>query len=175
MPSATEPDKITEKEVEPLSPEDRINKLLSFGEPGSKRLTSEFVETQCKLKSIEVLSKSTAKATYTFKVTPFYCNGSGTLHGGAQSMIHDICTSLTLMGIGQKDRWINGGVSRVLTVNYLRPAPLGAEMELETEVVAAGKSLALLRAVMKRASDGVPVSSCEHTKATVPSKPNWKL
>lgn len=175
MPSATEPDKISEREVEALGPEDRINKLISFGEPGKKRLTSEFIESQCKLKSIEVLSSTTAKATYTFKVSPFYCNGTGTLHGGAQSMIFDICTSLTLMGIGKRDFWINGGVTRVLTVNYLRPAPLGTEMELDTEVVAAGKNLALLRAVLKRASDGVAVSTCEHSKVTVPSKPTWKL
>lgn len=175
MPSATEPDKISEREVEGLAPAGRINKLLSYGEPGSKRLTSEFIETQCKLKSIEVLSDSTAKATYTFKVTPFYCNGTGTLHGGASSMIFDICTSLTLMAIGKKDVWINGGVSRVLTVNYLRPAPLGEELELETEVVAAGKTMALLRAVMKRARDGAAVCTCEHSKVTVPSKPNWKL
>lgn len=90
-------------------------------------------------------------------------------------MIHDICTSLTLMGIGKKDFWLNGGVSRVLTVNYLRPAQVGTEMELDAEVVAAGKNLALTRAILKRASDGVPVSTCEHSKVAVPSKPSWKL
>ena len=79
------------------------------------------------------------------------------------------------MGIGKKDFWINGGVSRVLTVNYLRPAPEGTELELETEVVAAGQSLAMLRGVLRRASDGAPISTCEHNKAAVASKPNWKL
>ena len=90
-------------------------------------------------------------------------------------MMYDLCTSLALMSIGTRDWWINGGVSRVLTVNYLRPAPEGTEMELEAEVVAAGKTLALLRGVLKRASDGAIVSTCEHNKAAVPSKPNWKL
>ena len=90
-------------------------------------------------------------------------------------MMYDICTSLTLMAIGQPGFWINGGVSRVLTVNYLRPAPEGTELEMETEVTAAGKQLAMLRGVIRRADTGAPVSTCEHNKVAVPSKPNWKL
>ena len=162
---------------EKLSPQDRVNAILAIGEPDDKRLTSKFIEGKggCKLKEITVISPTTVKATYTFKVDRFYCNGSGNLHGGAQSMVYDLCTSLALMGIGKRDFWINGGVSRVLTVNYLRPAPEGTELELETEVVAAGKSLAMLRGVLRRAKDGVPISTCEHNKAAVASKPNWKL
>lgn len=161
--------------LEHLSPEDRIKTVLKYGEPGKKRLTAQFIEQQCKLKSFERLSENTAKATYTFKVAHFYCNGSGNLHGGAQSLIYDICTSLTLQAISKRGAWLNGGVSRVLTVTYLRPAPEETELELETEVVAAGKSLAMLRGVLKRASDGAPISTCEHNKAFVPTKPNWKL
>ena len=161
--------------LEKLSPEERINTVLKFGEPGRKRLTAQFIEQQCKLKSFERLSENTAKATYTFTVENFYCNGSGNLHGGAQSVIYDICTSLTLQAISKRGAWLNGGVSRVLTVTYLRPAPAGTELELETEVIAAGKSLAMLRGVLKRASDGAPISTCEHNKAYVPTKPNWKL
>ena len=161
--------------LDKLSAEERIRTILTFGEPDFKRVTSQFIEQSCKLRSFTQLSETTAKATYTFKVERFYCNGSGNLHGGAQSMIYDLCTSLTLQAIGKPGFWINGGVSRVLTVNYLRPAPEGTEVELETEVVAAGKSLAMLRGVIRRASDGAPVSTCEHNKAAVASKPNWKL
>ena len=158
-----------------LSPEERINTILAIAEPDDKRLTSQFVENQCKLKDVKLLSPTTAKGTFRFKVARFYCNGSGNLHGGAQAMMYDLCTSLLLMAIGKRDFWINGGVSRVLTVNYLRPAPEGTELELEAEIVAAGKSLSMLRAVLRRASDGAPVSTCEHNKAAVSSKPNWKL
>lgn len=163
--------------LDKMSPEERINTILALGEPESegKRLTSQFLEQPCRLKSFERLSDTTARATYTFSVTRFYCNGSGNLHGGAQSTFYDLCTSLTLQAIGKPGFWINGGVSRVLTVNYLRPAPEGTELELDTEVVAAGKTLALLRGVLKRANDGAPISTCEHNKAAVPSKRNWKL
>ena len=166
------------KRFEGLSPTDRINEILAIGEPGDKRITSRFIEGpvgKVKLKVITVTSPTTVKATYTFTVEQFYCNGSGNLHGGAQSTFYDLCTSLTLMGIGKRGFWINGGVSRVLTVTYLRPAPEGTELEMETEVLAAGKTLAMLRGVIKRASDGAPISTCEHNKAAVASKPNWKL
>lgn len=172
---ATEPPQDFLKRLEELPARERIETLFSLGEPGEARITTQFIRTGCKLKSITVTSPSTAQAVFSFKVTPFYCNGSGNLHGGAQSTIFDICTSLVLMAIGREGWWINGGVSRTLTVNYLRPAPMDTEMELEAEVVAAGKSLALTRGVLKRASDGVPVSTCEHSKAAVPVKPQYKL
>ncbi len=90
-------------------------------------------------------------------------------------MIFDICTSLTLQAVSTPGRFLNGGVSRVLTVNYLRPAPEGTELELETEVISAGKNLAMLRGVLRRASDGAAISTCEHNKVAVPTKPQWKL
>ena len=90
-------------------------------------------------------------------------------------MIYDICTSLTLQAVSTPGRFLNGGVSRVLTVNYLRPAPEGTELELETEVISAGKNLAMLRGVLRRASDGAAISTCEHTKAAIAVKPQWKL
>ncbi|KAK5163727.1 uncharacterized protein LTR77_010400 [Saxophila tyrrhenica] len=160
---------------EQLSPEERIRTILRIGEPGKKRLTAAFIEEQCKLKSFEKLSDTEAKATYTFKVEHFYTNGSGNLQGGAQSMIFDICTSLTLQAISTPGRFLNGGVSRVLTVNYLRPAPEGSELELETEVISVGKTLAMTRGTLRRASDGAAISTCEHNKAAVPTKPQWKL
>lgn len=163
-----------------MPPEERINTILSFGEPyaSGKRITSQFLEDPAcalKLKSFERLSETTARATYTFKVTRFYCNGSGNLHGGASATFYDLCTSLTLQAVGKPGFWINAGVSRVLTVNYLRPAPEGTELEMDTEVISVGQSLAMLRGVLKIAESGKPVSTCEHNKAAVASKPNWKL
>lgn len=166
---------ISVSDIAKLSPSDRITTLLAIGEPATKRLTSQFVESQCKLQSVTTTSPTTATAIFTFTVSPFYCNGSGNLHGGAQSLFFDMCTSLALMSIGDVGSWINGGVSRTLNVTYLRPAPEGTEIELEAEVVAAGKSMAMLRGLMRRAADGVPISTCEHGKAAVGTKPNWKL
>jgi acyl-coenzyme A thioesterase 13 len=90
-------------------------------------------------------------------------------------MIYDICTSITLQAISKPGLFLNGGVSRVLSVSYLRPAPEGTELELEAEVVSAGKNLAMLRGVLRRASDGAAISTCEHNKVAVKAKPQWKM
>lgn len=82
---------------------------------------------------------------------------------------------MAMQAIGKQDFWLNGGVSRTLNVSYLRPAPEGEDLLLECEVVHMGKTLALLRAVLKRESDGAVISTCEHNKAAVPTKPGWKL
>ncbi|KAF2765738.1 hypothetical protein EJ03DRAFT_247466, partial [Teratosphaeria nubilosa] len=113
---------------------------------------------------------------FAFKADKFYCNGSGNLHGGAQAMMFDMCTSLAAQSIAAQpdtgisrslDSWINAGVSRTLTVHYLRPAAEGLDLLMECEVVQIGRTMALLRGVLKRADDGTLLSTCEHTKAAV--------
>lgn len=163
------------KRFEGLAPAERIKAFLAVHEKEDDRFTQLFVKKQVKLKELKVHGPTSATGTFTFAVAPFYCNGSGNLHGGAQSMMFDICSSLVLQSIGKRDFWLNAGVSRVLTVNYLRPAPEGTELEMECEVIAAGKSLAMLRGILRRADNGAAISTCEHNKAAVPSKPNWKL
>ena len=66
-------------------------------------------------------------------------------------------------------------MSRVLTVTYLRPAPEGEELLLECDVVHMGKKLSMLKGTLKRERDGAIVSTCDHNKAAVPTKPGWKL
>ena len=163
------------KRFEGLAPAERINAFLAVQEKSDDRFTQPFVKKQVKLKELNVHGPASATGTFTFKVDGFYCNGSGNLHGGAQSMMYDICSSLVLQSIGKRGGWINAGVSRTLTVNYLRPAPEGTELEMECEVVAAGKTLSMLRAVLRRADNGAAISTCEHNKVAVASKPNWKL
>ena len=80
-----------------------------------------------------------------------------------------------MQAIGKEDFWVNGGVSRVLSVTYVRPAPEGEAMLVECEVVHMGKTLALLQGRLKRAQDGAVISTCEHNKAAVKSKPGFKL
>lgn len=163
------------KRLESLAPAERINALLTVQEKTDDRFTQPFVKKQVKLKELKVHGPTSATGTFTFKVAGFYCNGSGNLHGGAQSMMYDICSSLVLQSIGNSGSWINAGVSRTLTVTYLRPAPEGTEVEMECEVIAAGKQLSMLRGVLRRAYNGAPISTCEHDKVAVASKPNWKL
>ncbi|KAK3622257.1 hypothetical protein LTR56_022305 [Elasticomyces elasticus] len=160
---------------ETYNPEERIRAVLAIKAPNDQRFSSKFIEEQCSLRDVRVLSDKHSVVTFAFKVDRFYCNGSGNLHGGAQSSIFDMCTSIAMQAIGKKDFWLNGGVTRVLTVTCLRPAPEGEDLLLECEVVQMGRSLSLLQGTLKREKDGVIVSTCEHHKAAVPSKPGWKL
>ncbi|KAK0897824.1 hypothetical protein LTR91_020670 [Friedmanniomyces endolithicus] len=160
---------------EDYSPEERIRAVLAIKAPNDQRFSSKFIEEQCQLREVKVLSDKSAIVTFAFKVDVYYCNASGNLHGGAQSSIFDMCTSIALQAIGKKDFWLNGGVTRVITVNCWRPAPEGEDLLLECEVVQMGRNLALTQGVLKREKDGVIVSTCEHHKAAVPTKPGWKL
>jgi acyl-coenzyme A thioesterase 13 len=158
-----------------MSPEERIRATFANKAPNDQRLVSKFMEEQCQLREVKILSEKHAIVTFAFKVDRFYCNGSGNLHGGSQSAFYDVCTSIALMGIGKPGFWINGGVSRTLNVTYLRPAPEGTDLLMECEVVHMARSLALLKGRLMREDNGAIISVCEHDKAFVPSKPGMKL
>ncbi|KAI1187760.1 Thioesterase/thiol ester dehydrase-isomerase [Nemania serpens] len=108
------------------------------------------------------------RVTFRFTVQPGHANLAGNLHGGCTSTLFDICTSLLLRFVSRPGFWQNTGVSRTLNVTYLRPAPVGAIVDVECEVVHAGQRLCSLRGVMRAAtSDGTkgPVLAvCEHGK-----------
>ncbi|CAK4027477.1 Hypothetical predicted protein [Lecanosticta acicola] len=160
----------TSQAFEDASAEERINMFLSVKTPHDIRFSSQFMENEVKLHSFKQTSRDTALAVFKFRISRFYCNGAGNLHGGAQSFVYDMLTSIALSGIGKKDWWLNAGVSRSLNVTYLRPAPEGTDVLCEVEVMSAGKKMALTRGVIKRESDGLVYSTCEHDKAAVAAK-----
>lgn len=157
------------------TPEDRINALLAIQAPNDVRFLSQFMAEDVKLSKFTRRSATTSAAVFTFKVERFYCNYSGNLHGGAQATIYDVLTSICLQGIGEPGFWLNAGVSRSLNVTYLRPAPEGIIVECDVEVMHAGKSLSLLRGVMRRQDDGKIISTCEHDKAAVAVKAGFDV
>jgi acyl-coenzyme A thioesterase PaaI-like protein len=149
---------------------EKLKALLSLPERGEARFLSRFMKDPKLIPvSFNQTSPQTVTAAFTFTVDIFYCNGGDNLHGGAQAAIYDMLTSVVFQTVCTPDFWVGAGVSRTLNVSYLRPAPVGLEVLCEIEVVAAGKSLSLQRATMKRVSDGAPLSTCEHHKVAVPT------
>ena len=57
-----------------------------------------------------------------------------TLHGGQQAAMYDIATTWVLLLIAKPGLWTNGGLSRSLSVNFLRPAKEGEWLRMECEV-----------------------------------------
>ena len=80
-------------------------------------------------------SPTHTQVTFRFPVQREYLNPGGTLHGAAQSLFFDVCTTWLLGPIARKpDYWCSFGTSRSLNVVYLRPARKGDVLTLECEV-----------------------------------------
>lgn len=152
-----------------MTGEQRIHALIHEIEPEpEKRFTSRFMLEQVHFRSMTMTSANTANVVFAFPVEDYYCNNSGGMHGGFQSTAFDMLTSLAIMAsVPKGSPWLDGGTSRVLTVNYLRPASLGEMLLCECEVTHVGKRMAMTRGLLKRERDGAIVSTCEHNKATV--------
>jgi acyl-coenzyme A thioesterase 13 len=155
-------DKITDSSL-PL--EERVRTLLAgLNDPGCKSFDTTI------LGGVELLSASqhTKSVQYAFTVAPNLCNRGGNLHGGAATTLFDSLTTTALLTIAKPGFWDTLGVSRTLTVTFLRPLPLGTKVFLDCEVVAAGKRLANLRGTM-RTADGRVCATCIHDKAILES------
>jgi acyl-coenzyme A thioesterase 13 len=120
------------------------------------------------LHGVEFLSacRKTHSARYAFTVEPFFCNKSGNLHGGVASTFFDNLTTLALLTIAKPGYWDTFGVSRNLTMMFLRPIPVGIKVFVDCEVVAAGKRMVNIKSTMKTA-DGKVCAICLHEKAAL--------
>lgn len=104
--------------------------------------------------------------TFQFTVQPEHHNGLHNMHGGATASLFDWCTSIALALINKSGFWFFMGVTRTLSLTYLRPVPVGEVVLVECEVAHAGRKLCHLKGRMKRASDGVLLVTCEHDKVS---------
>jgi acyl-coenzyme A thioesterase 13 len=92
------------------------------------------------------------------------CNKGGNLHGGAAATILDNLTSTALVTIAREGFLDGGHVSRTITMTYLRPVPLGEEVTVENEVMAAGRNTAnVVGKIFNR--EGKLCVTCVHDKA----------
>lgn len=109
------------------------------------------------------LSPTQSCTKFEFIVDENMSNLDGNLHGGAATTIFDNLTSTALFTLDGISSWDALGVTRSLTVTFLRPLPLGASVELSCEVVAKGKKMALLKGTM-RTVQGKLCAVCVHDK-----------
>ncbi|KAK3066436.1 hypothetical protein LTR53_017218, partial [Teratosphaeriaceae sp. CCFEE 6253] len=112
---------------------------------------------------------SPATATFHLTIPPTYLNSpdpaSPTIHGGAMAQWFDATTSMPLLCVRKvwAETW--SGVTRSLSVTYLRPPKEGEEIVIEAEVIQCARRMATVRGVMKRRSDGAVLATCQHDKA----------
>ncbi|OAL57058.1 Thioesterase/thiol ester dehydrase-isomerase [Pyrenochaeta sp. DS3sAY3a] len=110
------------------------------------------------------------RTVFSFVVPRQLCNMTGNLHGGAVALIFDITTSTAISACSKEGFWDTGHVSRSLNCTYLRPAPEGSTVYVESWVVHLGKRMGSTMGVMRvGAPDGKICYTCEHGKASVGS------
>jgi acyl-coenzyme A thioesterase PaaI-like protein len=80
-----------------------------------------------------------------------------------------------LAPIAKPGFWAFAGVTRTLSVTYLRPIPVGEEILIESEVVHAGKRLCTIKGTMRRKRDGAIMATCEHGKVSIDPEVGGKL
>ncbi|KAK4448093.1 putative thioesterase superfamily member [Podospora aff. communis PSN243] len=128
----------------------------------------DLVYTNSLMPHLSLLSTSltpTPKITFLYTVQQEHTNGINTLHGGCIATLFDYCTSVVICLVAKPGFWEFVGVSRTLNTTYLRPAEVGAEVEIECELVAIGRQLCQLRGTMRRRGNGGEVfATCEHGK-----------
>ncbi|CZR65932.1 related to thioesterase family protein [Phialocephala subalpina] len=151
--------------VDLKSPEDRVREFMNGydGSDGVEGFDSALMRQH--LRFINATSTPTATVTFELMIAPPLCNRMSNLHGGAASLIFDMCTTMAVAPISRVDFWAFGGVSRTLTVTFLRPVSVGTVVVIECEVIQIGKQLATIRGVMKRKSDWKVLCTAEHNKA----------
>jgi acyl-coenzyme A thioesterase 13 len=107
-----------------------------------------------------------AKAVFEFKIPRQYSNtpaGPQTIHGGAIATFFDITTSMAICACDVPG-WQSTGVSRNLAVTYYKPPLEGDDCIIEAEVMSIGRSVATVRGVMRRESDGAVLATCHHDR-----------
>ncbi|AEO67047.1 uncharacterized protein THITE_110127 [Thermothielavioides terrestris NRRL 8126] len=113
--------------------------------------------------------------TFSFTVERQHCNRLNNMHGGCTASLFDLCTSCVLALISRPGYWSFLGVSRTLNTTYLRPVPEGSAVLIECEITQVGQRLCSLRGVMRRASDGAVLATCEHGKVNNDPEAGGKL
>lgn len=120
--------------------------------------------------SLHSVTTSPTHPSVTFLFIPQteHSNRHGTLHGGAAATVFDYLTTMPLNVVARPGGyWQRLGVSRNLSVTYLRPAKAGEELLVECEVVQVSRRMAVLRGTMRRKADGKILMMCEHQKVNI--------
>ncbi|KAH7159419.1 putative acyl-coenzyme A thioesterase 13 [Dactylonectria estremocensis] len=113
------------------------------------------------------VSQGKATAVFLLKGGPNLKNRLGNVHGGAVALIYDMCTTMCAAPVAREGFWQFGGVSRNLSVTYMRPMRADRQVLVECEVLQIGARLATIRGQMRDKETGNLLSVAEHNKASI--------
>jgi acyl-coenzyme A thioesterase 13 len=93
------------------------------------------------LKLVTATASPAAAATFEMLVVPSLGSSMNNMHGGAVALVYDMCTTMCSAPLSRRDFWLFGGVSRNLSVTFLRPVKVGTWITIDCEVMQIGKRL----------------------------------
>lgn len=93
------------------------------------------------LRLVSATAAPKVTAVFEFKAVRALCSRIDNMHGGAIGLVYDMCTTMTMAPASRRDFWFFGGVSRTLSITYLRPVQLGMDVVVECELLQIGKRL----------------------------------
>ncbi|KAK5147245.1 hypothetical protein LTR04_000876 [Oleoguttula sp. CCFEE 6159] len=91
------------------------------------------------------------RVLYEFEIGPRYSNLNGAWHKDKNPFL--------------------GGVTRHLSISYLRAVPIPSTVRISAHVVQHGRTMALIRGEMTSVDGRVAYAACEHHKVNVPTRP----
>lgn len=117
-------------------------------------------------------ASSRGACSFQLTISTYYGNINGVMHGGAAGVIFDMLTTVALAPLSKHGYWdFLGGVTRSLNISYLRAIPIGTTIRLNSEVVQAGGTMALIKGEMVSLDGKYTYATVEHHKVRVPTRP----
>ncbi|KIW07135.1 uncharacterized protein PV09_02007 [Verruconis gallopava] len=148
-------------------PKERVQAYLdAYKEQGPKHDSFD-ADLMRNIRLVSATAKPSAKIVFEFDVHPRFCSKSNNMHGGAVALMADMGTTMAVAPLSSKDFWHFGGVSRVLSVSYLRPIPKSITLLVKCKVVQIGKTNATIHMKAYNKANNTLLCVAEHSKTWV--------
>ncbi|CAA6660392.1 unnamed protein product [Spirodela intermedia] len=117
------------------------------------------------LSGVRVDSIEPGRVLCSMTVPPRLVNTFNSLHGGATMSLVDILGSAAILSTGSKST----GVSLDISVSYLTSAYAGEEIQIDSKVLRAGNSIAVVSVELRKKHGGEIIAQGRHSKYLVVS------
>lgn len=93
----------------------------------------------------------------------------GGVHGGAIATLLDnaMNCSVAVLAVPGTGRWQHGGLTKGLTISYMKMIEAGEEVVVDVEIVCSNAKVATIRGTMRSAKDGQVLAVCGMEKVAV--------
>ncbi|KAI5818946.1 hypothetical protein BZA77DRAFT_378503, partial [Pyronema omphalodes] len=108
------------------------------------------------------------RSVWKLKVPRYLCNLNLSLHGGGACVLLDMCTMSALAPLAGPKFWVFlGGLTRSMNLTYIRDCPVDTEVIIDSTVIQAGRTMALIRGEIKSLDGRVTYVTVDHGKVNV--------